>query len=490
MQENFNMIGSIFDKMTETAQKLQKSGQVFSQIGKIEVGTAPKDLVWEMDKVRLFRYRRDSPANVKTPLVISYALINRYDMLDLQPDRSLVRNLLGLGLDIYVIDTGYPTRNDRYLTMNDYINVYINGAMDYVRETHQISKVNIMGICQGGTFSLIYAALHPDKVKNLITLVTPVDFSKNDGLLYRWARDMDVDAIVEGFGGLIPGTFLDSGFQLLKPLLKVRKQKTLTDMLDDKDKLMNFYRMEKWINDLPDQAGETYRQFVKDLYQQNKLVKGELIIGEHQVNLKNVTMPALTIYASEDHLVPPSSTKPLNDLIGSQDKQLYEFPGGHIGVFTGKRSQKELAPTIHEWFTKRDATEAKKTKPESKKEEVKKALKNEEAKITPPTPPIISEEKIVPSQKREEKKETKTPKKEEVKATENKTVESKAKDDLQKIKGIGASLEEKLNAIGITTFEQISKLSDAELEKISESISFAYSRIQKNDWVSQAKSLL
>jgi polyhydroxyalkanoate synthase subunit PhaC len=81
---------------------------------------------------------------------------------------------------------------------------------------------------------------------------------------------------------------------------------------------------------------------------------GELVIGGQPVDLKQITMPVLTIYAFEDHLVPPNSTKPLNELIGSQDKQLYEFPGGHIGVFTGARSQKELSPTIINWLKERD----------------------------------------------------------------------------------------------------------------------------------------
>jgi polyhydroxyalkanoate synthase len=354
LQKMQNPILDLYKQFTTTNEKLAQGARIFGRVGEIAVGTSPKTQVWQMDKVRLFRYDRETPATVKTPVVISYALINRYDMMDLQPDRSLVRKLLGFGLDVYVIDTGYPTRNDRYLTMNDYINGYIDSAIDFVRESHQIDKVNLLGVCQGGTFSVIYTAIHPEKIKNLITLVTPIDFSKEDGLLFKWAKDLDVDAIVAGFGGLIPGTFLDTGFQMLKPMLKVRKQKNLFNMLDDEDKLMNFLRMEKWINDLPDQAGETYRQFIKDLYQQNKLMKGTMQIGEYTVNLKNITMPVLTIYASEDHLVPPSATKPLHEAVGAKDKELYEFPGGHIGVFTGARSQKELSPTIAKWLDERD----------------------------------------------------------------------------------------------------------------------------------------
>lgn len=349
-----NPISEMFNKLTDTQEKIQKGMEIFANVDEIDTGTAEKEQVWQLDNVRLFHYKRDTAPKVKTPIIISYALINRYYMMDLQPDRSLVRKLMELGLDIYVIDNGYPTRKDRYLTMDDYINYYIDSAIDFVRESHKIDQVNLLGVCQGGTFSVIYSSIHPEKVKNLVTLVTPIDFDIEDGLLFTWARHMDIDAIVEGFGGLVPGTFLDAGFQMLKPMLKVRKQYNLMNMMGNEDRMMNFLRMEHWVNDLPDQVGETYRKFLKDLYQQNKLVKGELEVGEYQVDLKNLTAPILTIYASEDHIVPPSSTKPLNNLVGSKDKELYEFPGGHIGVFTGGRSQKELGPTIAKWLGDRD----------------------------------------------------------------------------------------------------------------------------------------
>jgi polyhydroxyalkanoate synthase len=271
----------------------------------------------------------------------------------LQPDRSLIRKLLSLGIDIYVIDWGYATRSERYLTLSDYINGYIDDCVNYIRRQHQIPKVNLLGVCQGGTFSVIYSALHPEKVKNLLTLVTPIDFDTQDGLLFKWAKHMDIDKLVDSYGGVIPGDFLNYAFDMLKPMSKVKKYQNIVSTLDDKDKMMNFLRMEKWVADSPNQAGECFRQFIKDLYQQNKLVKGELVVGGMKVNLKNITMPALTIYASEDHLVPPSATKPLHDLIGSEDKQLYEFPGGHIGVFVGARSQKELSPTIAKWYKDR-----------------------------------------------------------------------------------------------------------------------------------------
>jgi polyhydroxyalkanoate synthase subunit PhaC len=340
-------------EVSETGTKLMKGYDTLMSVDDVQVGTTPKELVFQTDKVKLYKYKRDTKATYKTPVVISYALVNRHDMLDLQPDRSFIKNLLDMGMEVYIIDWFYPKRADRYYTMDDYINWFLNDIVDFVRQDSGEDKINLMGICQGGTLSVIYSALHPEKIKNLITLVTPIDFSIEDGLLFKWARNMDIDHIVDHYGA-VPGEFLNNGFALLKPMGRINKYMGVLNTMQDKDKLENFMRMEKWIADSPDQAGECYRQFIKDLYQENKLIKGELVVGGEKVDLKNVTMPVLNIYATEDHLVPPSSTMPLNKHIGSKDNELYKFAGGHIGVFVGGRSQKELAPAVGAWLKKRD----------------------------------------------------------------------------------------------------------------------------------------
>jgi len=363
---------SLIKEMGDISTKFIKGVGALSEIDEIDVGTAPKQLVYEEDKLKLYRYSRDTDATCRTPVLIVYALVNRQYMLDLQPDRSMVRNLLNLGLDVFIIDWGYPTKADMYLSMDDYINGYIDNCVDVVRKAAGSAQVNLMGICQGGTFSAIYSALNPAKIKNLVTLVAPIDFSTNDGLLFNWSKHTNVDALVDSYR-IIPGDFLNSGFLMLMPFnLNIRKYVDMLDVMEDKDKLLNFLRMEKWIFDSPGQAGECLRQFMKDCYQDNKLVKGELEIGGRRVDLGNITMPLLNIYASADHLVPPAATKPLNDLVGTQDKTLYEFKGGHIGVFVGGKSQKELAPALSKWLHERDA------KPASPAESAEAAPVNEE----------------------------------------------------------------------------------------------------------------
>jgi polyhydroxyalkanoate synthase len=346
---------NILKEMADMSHKIIKSYETLNEINEIDIATSPKTEVYAEDRLKLYRYDRDTEATYKTPVLIVYALVNTYKMLDIQPDRSYIKNLLNAGLDVYLIDWGYPSKSDKYLSIDDYVSGYINNCVDFIRKKHRIEKLNILSICQGGTLSVIYASLYPGKVKNLVTHVTPIDFSTNDGLLFKWSKDMDFDKLVEANDGLIPGDFLNQGFDMLKPMMKVQKQQALSASIDDKDKLLNFLRMEKWISESPDQAGECYRQFMKDLYQQNKLVKGELEVGGKKVNLKNLTANLLNIYATEDHLVPPAATTPLNDLVGSKDKELYSFKGGHIGVFVGSKSQKELAPAVTGWLKKRDA---------------------------------------------------------------------------------------------------------------------------------------
>ncbi len=104
-------------------------------------------------------------------------------MVDLDKERSFVKRLLELGIDIYLIDWGYPDAADRYLDMDDYINGYINNCVEQVLQDSGQEQLNLLGICQGGSLSLCYTALNPDKVKNLITMVTPVDFKTPDNML-------------------------------------------------------------------------------------------------------------------------------------------------------------------------------------------------------------------------------------------------------------------------------------------------------------------
>ena len=345
---------SFADQLLEQVDTATEAIRNISDINNVEIATARRETVWEDGKVKLYHFHREGAPKTKTPVLMVYALVNRWEMMDLQPNRSFIRKLLSEGMDVYMLDWGYASRLDRYKTLEDYILGDIGDSVDFIRRKHGLPSVNLLGVCQGGTFSVIYSALFPEKIKNLVTLVTPVDFDTEEGLLFKWAKDMDVDAVVDGFGGVVPGEFLNTGFDMLKPMNKTRKYLSLPDTLKEKDKLLNFLRMEKWVADSPDQAGEAYRQFIKEFYKKNLLIQGKFELGGRMVHLKDITMPVLTIFAKEDHIVPPCTTKPLHEKVGSKDKQLMEFPGGHIGVFVGGRSQDLLTPAVARWYAERD----------------------------------------------------------------------------------------------------------------------------------------
>src|ERR1700748_3620948 len=154
----FNALG-LLEELSTTTQKLAKGYETLQNIKEVDVAVLEKELVWQRDKVKLYHYVRETPAKCKIPVLVSFAMLNRHDVLDLQPDRSLMKKLLEEGLDVYIMDWGYPDQSDRYLTMEDYIDGYMNDAVDYIRKTHKIDKIHKQGICQGGTYSMIYASL-------------------------------------------------------------------------------------------------------------------------------------------------------------------------------------------------------------------------------------------------------------------------------------------------------------------------------------------
>jgi polyhydroxyalkanoate synthase subunit PhaC len=333
-----------------------KLGAAIGTLRKVEdvtYGVTEREEIWRDGKVALYRFRGERPPTAKVPLLIVYALVNRPYMVDLQEDRSIVRNLLAQGEDVYLIDWGYPDRSDRYVTLDDYINEWIRRCVQVVARRHRVPKVNLLGICQGGAFSLCYTALHPQTVQNLVTMVTPVDFHTADNMLSKWTRAMDVDLLVDTLGN-VPGDLMNWCYLTLKPFrLNLQKYVGLLDIIDDKAEVENFLRMEKWIFDSPDQAGEAFRQFIRDFYQANKLVKGGLEIGGRKVDLKRVTCPVLNIYAEQDHLVPPSASRPMGKLVGTKDYTELAFKGGHIGIYVSGRSQREVPPAIHRWLKAR-----------------------------------------------------------------------------------------------------------------------------------------
>ena len=348
----------ILSKMAEDAEKAQSRAQKASDVLlanlDTDIATTPYDVVYQQDRVKLKHYHPVTEINYKHPLLVVYALINRETMLDLQPGRSVVENFLQQGIDLYMVDWGYPSRKDRFLTIDDHVNGYMDDVVDFMRQKHNVDKIHLMGICMGGTFSVIYSAMHPEKIKTLVTTVTPTNFDTDQGLLHIWMKAVDADRMVNTFGNM-PGDFLNFGFLVLNPArLMIDKYVGFIENMDNKAFVENFIRMEKWIFDSPDVPGETFRQFVKDCYQKNLLIQSRMQVGGTTVDLKRITMPLLNFYGKFDHLVPPEACEKLTAEVGSTDAEDVCLETGHIGIYVSSKCQKEFAPKIAQWLKQRD----------------------------------------------------------------------------------------------------------------------------------------
>jgi polyhydroxyalkanoate synthase len=355
----------ILSKLAQDAEKAQsrahKASEVLLDDLDTELAQTAYEVVYREDRVKLKHYLPRTTIRYQTPLLVTYALINRETMLDLQPGRSVVERFLAAGIDLYMIDWGYPTRKDRFQGFDDHINGYMDNVVDFIRDKHRVEKINLMGICMGGTFSVIYSALHPEKIKNLVTTVTPTNFDTKKGLLHVWMEHFDVDRVVDTYGNL-PADLMNLGFLLLNPArLMIDKYVGFMEHMDNKQFVENFIRMEKWIFDSPDLPGEVFRQFIKDCYQGNKLIQSKLKVDGKRVDLKKLTMPLLNIYGKYDHLVPPEACERLVNHVGSTDTEDICLDTGHIGIYVSSKFQEAFAPKIAGWLKERDKVSPKRT---------------------------------------------------------------------------------------------------------------------------------
>lgn len=329
----------------------------------VSIATTPKDVIHTIDKGTLYRYQPTHESAGLPPVLIVYGLIGRQSMVDLQDNRSLVKNLLELGVDVYEVHWGNPTRADRWLTIDDYVNGYIDEYIDKVAEDSGVEKVSLFGICEGGTFSAVYASLYPEKLQNLVLAITPIDFhadTEDDeldhGFINLWVRNVGeeaIDALVDTNGNM-PGEFMSYVFQLMTPMRSLTKYNVdLINVASNEKNLQNFLRMEKWIADRPDHPGEAAKQWFKDYYQHNKLVKGELSIDGMPVDLANITVPVFNIFATHDHIIPPPCSKALENFVGTDDYTALEVNAGHVGLFVSGKTQPIVAPKIYEWLSER-----------------------------------------------------------------------------------------------------------------------------------------
>ncbi len=289
-------------------------------------------------------------AKYKIPVLISYAYINRPFIMDLYEEVSVVRKLINAGLDVWMIDWGYPKRSDKFFKIKDYID-YIDFCVDFIRNKKGVPYITLHGYCLGATLAIIYSSFNSGKIKNLVLQAVPVNFH-TENTISLWAMHIDPVKISRALGNM-SGELLNISFLLVEPVKLGLKYLNVIDNVENKKLIKDFFYMDHWIFDSPAVPGYVYEEQISKWYHRNELIRGEYELDGKRVDLNNITMPVLTIIAEKDNLTPPETTLPFFEKIPSKDKKLLVSDKGHVGLTVSRSSHKKIWPQAVDWIVKR-----------------------------------------------------------------------------------------------------------------------------------------
>jgi polyhydroxyalkanoate synthase len=319
------------------------------------VGTTPSVVVHHENKWRLLRYRpRPEGVAHRTPVLLVPSLINRHYVLDLLPQKSFAAYLVAQGHEVYAIDWGTPTDEDRYLTFDDVCDRYLGRATRLVAQASARGKTHLLGYCLGGTLAAIYTSARPAHVASLVALAAPVRF-EDDGMLSAWTRDpkFDVSTLIGGTGN-VPAALMQAAFKMLRPTMTVSKLVHFLDKAWTDETLEGFLALEMWGNDNIPFPGACYERYVEELYRNDALLKGTFTLSGQPARLENITCPTLAVTFEHDTIVPWASAAELINRVSAEDKQRLHLPGSHVGAVVSQKAAKTLWPQLSAWWTARD----------------------------------------------------------------------------------------------------------------------------------------
>jgi len=347
----------VTDPFTDLVGKLTAFNKAVTT--RTAIAQTPKELVWALNKAKLYHYIPVVPKEQRhpVPLLMVFALMNRPYILDLRPGHSFVEFMVNSGYDLYLLDWGAPGPEDKNLKFDDYTLEYMPRAIRKLKSIAGVDEFSMLGWCIGAILTTIYAALRPnDGLRNLILLTAPLDFSDKEALTFaRWTdeRYFNVDQVLSAFGNM-PGEMIDYGAKALKPVENyIINYLKLWDNIENPQVIEAWQAMNTWVTDNIPLAGGVFRQLIVDLYRNDRLMRGEMMIRGERVDLSRLRANLLTVVAEGDHITPPCQSKAILSKVSSKDKELFSVPGGHIGIMAGSGANKRTWPKIDEWLGRR-----------------------------------------------------------------------------------------------------------------------------------------
>jgi poly(3-hydroxybutyrate) depolymerase len=332
-----------------------------------------KNLAFLAEEARIQSARRPAPAtanrvalDLRTMLLRDYALPGAQGMptivvapyaghtaviADYHKGQSLVETLLANGVARPFL-TGWKSAT---LDMKDFeIDQYlaeINVCVDDLG-----GRTNLVGLCQGGWMSAMYAARFPHKVGTLVLAGAPIDTDAGDGPVKRMAHAYPTsfyEELVALGGGLMRGDVMLRGWKGMHPAEHyVTQHIELYEHLGDPDYVTKRETFERWYENPIDLPGRWYLQAIVQLFKENRLAKGRFVGLGRRLNLQDITCPVYLLAGEADDITPREQVFVVEKYLGTAPDRIAKklVPGGHIGLFMGSRTLAEAWPDIARWI--------------------------------------------------------------------------------------------------------------------------------------------
>lgn len=307
--------------------------------------TTPNTVALELATMRLrdcTRARAGQPALVCAPYALHRALI-----ADFAPGHSVVQSLQNGGVDrVYLTDWRSATPGMRYLSIDSYLGD-LNVAVDEIG-----APVDLVGLCQGGWLSLLYAARFPAKVRRLVLVGAPVDVSIDSELsrLARNAPQIVYDQLVARGGGNV------SGEEMLRFWSKAPSRDDIAVALQrdvaDEGGTALLARFDRWNAETLNLPGTYYLEIVNRIFRENRIAAGNFVALGRAIDLKDVKAPVFLLAGLDDDVVPAAQALATAALVGTPPAFVAEAsePCNHLGLFMGARTHAHAWPRIAEWL--------------------------------------------------------------------------------------------------------------------------------------------
>jgi polyhydroxyalkanoate synthase len=335
------------NKMDASARSLFSRSYVTDDLG----FSSPFRTAYEGGKLRLRHYAPVEPVH-STPILFVYALTKRAFILDLAAGRSVVQSLAQQGFHVYLTDWIPPASSDSSRGLDAYVNEDLVNAVQAIAAERETNQVSIIGYCLGALLGVIYTALHPRHVRNLVALTVPLEMSATATLVPAWWSAQTVELITALYGNCPAWVFS----ALSSVRLMTRMAQFRAEICGGEQRSDVFVRFLHWIDSDVPLAGQLFREVAIEIFGQNRLVRGEFAVGGELINLRRIICPLFNVLARFDELVPPRACEPLTQLVRSRDRQTVVFPSSHVGVAAGLDAHARLWPVVGQWLGFRDSS--------------------------------------------------------------------------------------------------------------------------------------